>query len=270
MTTPDEERVMINELLKILRVSEEWMAAKPTTVENGSSFSGDDAKTEPFQLSHGVAQSITNAVDHLHCFRMALTGTGDSVLRLHTYAPFTLLRGAIENAAIAVWVMSSNNRKERVTRHLWHELTSVRRLQSLLEAAGEPVGQVTLGRKNALLDLAAACGIDRRAVDNRDLTASIIVKSASDAAGLTDGQLPLAFLFWKMCSAIAHGDRGYVGLFEHERVGPISPGVSSVIVTAKTQQLVSGSRGAVAMITAARALAAQRSASHLTQTQLAA
>src|SRR4051794_34543238 len=105
---------MINELMKVLRVSEEWIGAKILTVETGSSLAGDDGKTHPYDLSQGVAQSIAVAVDHLHCFRTALTGTGDAVLRLHTYAPFTLLRGAVENAAIAVWMMSGSNREERL------------------------------------------------------------------------------------------------------------------------------------------------------------
>jgi hypothetical protein len=114
MTTPDEEVVMINQLLNVLRISEEWMDAKALTVERGSAFAGDDAKTHPYELSQGVAQSIAVAVDHLHCFRMALTGTGDNVLQLHTYAPFTLLRGAIENASTAVWVMTGSSREERI------------------------------------------------------------------------------------------------------------------------------------------------------------
>src|SRR5204863_238920 len=74
MTTTEEEGVMINELLSLLRVSEEWMAAKASTVENGSSLAGDDARTEPYHLSHGVVQSITIAVDHLHCFQQEVVG----------------------------------------------------------------------------------------------------------------------------------------------------------------------------------------------------
>jgi len=44
MMSPDEEEAMINDLLRVLRISEEWMDAKALTVEDGSAFAGDDAK----------------------------------------------------------------------------------------------------------------------------------------------------------------------------------------------------------------------------------
>ena len=262
MTTPEEEQVMINELLNVLRISEQWMAAKTTTVENSSSLAGDDAKTEPYQLSHGVAQSITNAIDHLHCFRMALTGTGDNILRLHTYAPFTLLRGAIENAAIAVWILSPSSRDDRIIRYLRHELTSAKKLKKILKVAGDPVAPGTHERENELLAIADARSIDRSKITD-EVTATEIVKSASETTGFKDDEMDLVLVFWKLCSGIAHGDRGYLHLFEQEVVGQIRPGVSSVVITAPTNYVLSGSRGAVALIGAALRLVEQRSASHL-------
>jgi hypothetical protein len=71
MATDEEEHLMINELMNLLRISEEWIDAKTPAIEARSSLAGDDAKTKPYQLSSNVAQSITIAIDHLHCFRMA-------------------------------------------------------------------------------------------------------------------------------------------------------------------------------------------------------
>jgi hypothetical protein len=262
MTTTNDEQRLINELMNVLRISEDWMATKLATVEAGSPFAGDDARTHPYELSHGVTQSITNAIDHLHCFRMALTGTGDDVLRLHTYAPFTLLRGAIENSAIAVWVMSPPGRRDRIVRHLRHEMTSANKIKRILKEAGDPVAPGTHDRETALLAIAGAYSIEDSKI-KKEVTATEIVKSASETVGLTDGKLAMAFLFWKLCSGIAHGDRGLLHLFEIQDIEPIQPGISSVIVTAKTEQVLSGSRGAVAMITTALKLAERRSASHL-------
>ena len=185
VTTRDEETFMINDLLKLLRISEEWMDSKALTVEVGSSLAGDDAKTHPYDLSQGVAQSIAVAVDHLHCFRMTLTGTSDNVLRLHTYAPFTLLRGAIENAAIAVWVMSGASREERIVRHLRHELTSIKKLKKLLSLAGETVAPSTSERENELLAIADSCGIGRSKV-TKEVTATEMVRAASETTGFLD------------------------------------------------------------------------------------
>ena len=262
MTTPEEEHAMINELMKVLRISEEWIGAKVLTVESGSSFAGDDAKTHPYDLSQGVAQSIAVAVDHLHCFRMALTGTGDNVLRLHTYAPLTLLRGAVENAAIAVWIMTGSNREGRIVRHFRHELTSIKKLKKLLALAGETVAPGTHERENRILSLVDSFGINQAKV-TKEVTATEMVRSASETAGFKDPEMDLILAFWKICSAIAHGDRGYLHLFEHEVVGRLRPGVSSVIVTAPTDWVLSGSRAAVAMIKVAKSLAEQRAALHL-------
>jgi hypothetical protein len=75
---------------------------------------------------------------------MALTGTNDNALRLHTYAPFTLLRAAIENAAIAMWVMSGPSREERIVRHLRHELTSILRSRPGLVVHGAMVRETPI------------------------------------------------------------------------------------------------------------------------------
>jgi hypothetical protein len=135
--------------MRVLLVSEEWMDAKTLTVQPGSPFAGDDLKTHPFDLSQGVAQSIAMSVDHLHCLRMALTGTGDNVLRLHAYAPFTLLGAAVENAAIAVWDISHSSRNERILRHIRHQLTSIKKLKKTLTLAGDTVALVTNKRAPA-------------------------------------------------------------------------------------------------------------------------
>jgi hypothetical protein len=81
------------------------------------------------------------------------------------------------------------------------------------------------------------------------------VKSASETAGFNDGEMDLLLVFWKPCGAITHGDRGLLHLFQQEVVGQVRPRVSSVIVTAPTNYVLSGSRGAVAMIGAALRLA---------------
>jgi hypothetical protein len=262
VATPEEEAVMMNELMRVLRVSEEWMDSKQVNVESGSSFAGDDAKTHPFDLSQGVAQSIAAAVDHLHCLRMALTGTGDNALRLHTYAPFTLLRATVENAAIAVWVMSASRRNERILRHIRHQLTSFKKLKKTLALAGDTDATITNERENSLLDIADACGIDR-AQATKEVTATEMMRSASGATGFNTDEMDLMLTFWKISSAVAHGDRGYLPIFDQEVGAQVRPGVSSVRITAPTNWILSGSRGAVAMITAARRLAAQRGTSHL-------
>ena len=52
---------------------------------------------KPHQVSHAAIHGISGALDHLHSLRMLIQQASS----LHTYAPFTLCRAAIEGGAIA-------------------------------------------------------------------------------------------------------------------------------------------------------------------------
>jgi hypothetical protein len=81
----------------------------------------------------------------------------------------------------------------------------------------------------------------------KEVTATEMVRAASEITGFQDPEMDLLLAFWKICSAVAHGDRGYLPIFEQDVTGQIRPNVSSVVVTAPTHWILSGSRGAVTM-----------------------
>ena len=116
-------------------------------------------------------------------------------------------------------------------------------------------------RENSLPDIADACGIDR-AQAPKEVTATEMVRWASETTGFKKDEMDLMLMFWKISSAVAHGDRGYLPIFEQEVGTQIRPGVSSVRITAPPNWILSGSRGATVTITAARRLATQRGTSH--------
>ena len=129
-------------------------------------------------------------------------GASDSVTSLTQM----MIRGAIENASIAVWLMTAPSREERIVRHLRHELTSAKKLKRILAGAGEVVASGTYQRENDLLAIADSCGIERSKVI-KEVTATEIVRSASESTGFKSAEMDLVLVFWKLCSAIAHGDR---------------------------------------------------------------
>jgi hypothetical protein len=96
---------------------DEWLAITGRSspeVEPGSPLVGDARKSPDLQVAHAAWNGITHAVDHLHAVRSLL---GDARV-LHPYAPYTLLRSAIENAATAVWLLAPPQRSERLRRRL--------------------------------------------------------------------------------------------------------------------------------------------------------
>jgi hypothetical protein len=105
------------QLAKIFAMVDKWRErthAVPTQPVPGSSLSADDAATAPYQLSHMVGGALLSAVDHFDAFR-ALVVDAQVV---HARAPYTLLRAALENASVAVWLLAPSSRDERILRRL--------------------------------------------------------------------------------------------------------------------------------------------------------
>jgi hypothetical protein len=99
--------------------------------------------------------AITPAVDFLACLRGSLIGVrqGNRLnVQLHLYAQAGLVRGALENACCAVWLLGPP-RMERVTNRLaleWKELKPAYRLREL---ASSPPPRTIDQRQQQLVDL---------------------------------------------------------------------------------------------------------------------
>ncbi|WP_328651323.1 hypothetical protein OG598_24985 [Micromonospora sp. NBC_00330] len=262
MTVSEQERVQVNELLGVLRVTEQWIDQRPPAVQPGSSLAGDDRRTDPHQLSHAVMHSMGVAIDHLHTLRMAMTGQGDGSIALHTYSPLTLIRAAIENAATAVWMLSPTQREARIMRLVRYEMASVKNAQSFMKAASLPEQEGMEQRRLRLLGIADRCRLPEVEVKKK-LSTTEILKDAGATAKLVDKEHELAPLFWRLCSAVTHGDSWIISMLDREEHEQLGPNVSMYRITAPTQWVVSGAHASLALIHTARNLYEQRATSHL-------
>src|SRR5258708_22160694 len=127
------------ELLRVLAEVDRWTSrigsdVAPPGPQSGSALIGDDRHMHPHQLSHAAWSSLSHAVDHLHCLRSLL----QDAHVIHMFAPYSLVRGALENASAAVWMLHPSSRIERVGRRLRLATTDIRHS----EAAKQLVGQV--------------------------------------------------------------------------------------------------------------------------------
>jgi hypothetical protein len=228
----DEDRDL-RKLLSLLDKVETWreMTDSPDAawrVQPGSPLAGDDAKTDPYQVSHSAWHALTVAVDHMQCLRSSLISEltdRTASVSIHTHAQSSLIRGAFENGARAVWMLGPATRLPRVTRRLSLQAKEVRHSARMRELVGQPGPRTTEQREQQLIDLVTKAGVGpaeaRRAL--RSPQYSDIVKTAGELTALG---ADIAEVVWSGCSSLAHGDiTGTLGLLDKEiveRVGDVN------------------------------------------------
>jgi hypothetical protein len=199
-------------------------------ISAGSSLAGDDKASRPYQVSHAVRTCFVAGVDHLQAVKALLF----DLHVLHMAAPFSLVRGSLENLSAAFWILHPNKRNERIERALrWHAQNF--RDQHI---ALEPLGlsdQAKRDAKLAKLDAVATA----RGISTQDVRAgyrsSGAVKYAEEHS--TRSELPL--LNWRLCSGYAHGRLwAYLGMSEQEHFVTTDPGVLNVQLTTDPGRLL--------------------------------
>jgi hypothetical protein len=175
-----------------------WMDRKTNPkgfdVAEGSEFAYDDTAIHPYQVSLAVTTGLNAAIDHLHAFYGLLMCTGF----LHSNAPSTVLRGALETASAAVWIAQPDDRTERVYRTLrWFGKDAKDGKTAMAAGPTAPLEQ----RQADLMAIATAHGLDPKVVKN-GYTSTEAVTAARDQVG---PEFPDVLLAWQLCSGFAHG-----------------------------------------------------------------
>jgi hypothetical protein len=197
----DEDGRHLAAILQALSQTDTWAArtdAGASRVRRApdSPLGADDAKSHPHDLSHAAWRHLSNAVDHLGCLRAVLA---DAKV-IHMYAPFTLVRGALENACGAIWLLEPSQRTERLARLF---------RQAIADIGYEEQARKLLGEADAA---AMAKRIaDVRAIAGRAGIADPALKGSVSYSGIVaevDKGVPggIVLLSWKTCSGFAHGD----------------------------------------------------------------
>ncbi|MFJ8249953.1 hypothetical protein [Streptomyces sp. NPDC094466] len=182
--------------------------SKQWQVQPGSVLAGDDAKTDPYQVSHSAWNALGVAVDHLHCFRSTFAGDPQDnsvAITLHTHGQYSLLRGAFENSARAVWMLGPAQRLERIQRRLCiqaGEHKNADRMTALLKQ--EPKRPLDM-RMQQLTELVVNAGTapDDAKKALKPAPYSEIVREAGALMPMGAGE---AEVVWSSCSSLAHGD----------------------------------------------------------------
>jgi hypothetical protein len=191
-----------------------WQDEGITSVEAkpGSLLGVVDAMSEPFQASHQIGYLLHTAVDHLHGLKMMMEQAGAQ----HTFAPYTLIRAAIESASTALWILQPDASREVARRSLRLEYADLNDLKRANTTVDPDAGhdQVRLGTFNNCL---SKHGWKNPEVKERPPGPLVIIQEVSEHFDVLG-----AALMWQMCSAAAHGKhwaRQYLTLFEFDDDG---------------------------------------------------
>jgi hypothetical protein len=118
------------------------------------------------------------------------------------YAPYSLVRSALENASAAVWMLHPRRRADRLTRRLQFAAADIRNGEEAKRLTGQQGPRTEAERMKQVRDIAQRAEIDP-AEAVRKVGFGEIVKSAG--AALSPGA-DITFFIWKLCSGITHGD----------------------------------------------------------------
>jgi hypothetical protein len=224
----------------------------PPGIDPGSRTDADDDALRPYHLSHEVSQRLSVAVDSLHGLRMMCVDTAQEHVNLRTFAPYPLLRAAVENACTVAWLLHPDDQLARVTRrfHLWarsHDARNdVEKIMSANPPKGvKPVSPTGWSRDGDFIGRmrdAGVADVDKILKDPKRNTTSTtaMVDQGADALGRRRNAYPATHyrLVWRSFSGASHGDLwALMSLPDREIVGepdPITDRVGSrVFMTAE-------------------------------------
>ncbi|MFC9635306.1 hypothetical protein ACFTY8_40200 [Streptomyces mirabilis] len=161
-----------------------------------SSLATDDAILGTYAAAHLIRASYTAALAHADALRR-LTEGGE----IDPSSPWTLLRGALENAATGIWLLSGKDRAERRRRalSLWAE-DMRNRAQHEQDTHHVPAGDGQTGtqRREEIRALADRLGLPALTAPKTHL----ILEQAAPAAGLDPVKVRAV---WRAASGFAHG-----------------------------------------------------------------
>lgn len=122
---------------------------------------------------------------------------------MHIYAPFSLMRSALENFCTALWLLEPDDRVVRAQRRLQLAAGNIRHGEEVRKLSHEAAGEDQSARRLAdVAGIAAAAGVPTDRIYGGTPGYERIVREAAAATALSSDTLVLV---WRTCSGITHG-----------------------------------------------------------------
>jgi len=233
----EQDTTHLAEILSVLSQVEAWSArigARPDGPHPAprSPLCGDDRKAHPYEVSHSAWLFLSHSVDHLASL-LALLGIAGFV---SMYAPFTLVRGALENACAAMWLLQPDAQDDRLERRLRLAADDIRNGEQMKELLRQTGPRSEQERMDQVREIARSAGLGVARATKKASYYEIV--RAADQSHSAGGR---AVATWKLCSGYAHGDL-WPTLGASRRtemaVGPVE-GVGAFMIEADLRLLLS-------------------------------
>jgi hypothetical protein len=200
----DERRQIMDQLSVLLERIEQWHAktSQPLPVRRGSLLDVADALSEPFQSSHKIKQHLTNATDHLHALRALFVDARAQ----HLYAPYTLIRPALENAIAVLFIFryaTPRSVARETLRDEWANITEMHRAAITIGVPKHIADAEKLQRADLIDAAIEQAGFRLNEVKGKAKSTSGKMDEVTEAYKLS--RMP--YSMWQMCSAASHGMR---------------------------------------------------------------
>jgi hypothetical protein len=234
----NEDGRYLEETLRILRTAGEWTARTEAEADRlrptpGSELSVDDDQADPYHVSHAAWRSLSTAGDHLSCLDVLMR----DAKTIHMYAPFTLLRSALENGSAAIWMLEPPQREERLARRFRFAIEDIKNGERARKLTGQTGPRTEEERIEQIRAIAARAGLHSAALSKRAAYSEIIqaVDESRNARHTVE-------MSWKVCSGFAHGD-----MWSTLMASPAEDGVGTFKIEANLSLLMNVTTLAVAV-----------------------
>jgi hypothetical protein len=166
----------------------------------GSALHGDNRRLRGYHITTAAVSALNSAVEHVYAVRALFVDAHISL----PHVPLTLLRSALEDASLTVWLLQPDEPGERMTRALrtWYRDMGDRSKYEDTEGIVRRHSrwQSAKVRQEDILAVARERGLDPARVQQR-LSATAVIRAA--AAVIDDGSQ--AGRLWQLSSGQAHG-----------------------------------------------------------------
>lgn len=174
-------------------------------IEPGSDLDRDRARCPAYSVGSLAWPTIGSAVDHVHAFGHPIRNGA-----LHIYAPYTLLRTAIETASQAVWILAPDDQQDRIKNTLKLEYDNARNVAEvslLLPDKDSATNQRRRDRPKKILAEAKRLGANPHTIAAHLSPKKIVAAAAQWATTNGDRGASANEAIWRGCSGVAHGRR---------------------------------------------------------------
>ncbi|WP_139000232.1 hypothetical protein [Rhodococcus zopfii] len=199
-TTPTQEaaneagRVATSRLLGTLGPIEHKRTTVGYPIHPHSSLALDHQRMPGLQVGHSIDRALHHSLDCLWGLDQLLKKTGPQ-----HYAPYLLIRGALESAATAVWLLDPDDRTTRLQRRVAIAVNNEHETSKAIAAAGRKDDYDPDRWKTGMSALLSKAGLSLK--DCQWKSYSAIVRDIDDAPN-TVKSIELA---WRACSGMSHG-----------------------------------------------------------------